>query len=175
MRSSAPRCGRVLREGFATFDDLRDKLIRETRMHSSGSDECAPRTSWSLMSSPHPNDDFAANMNARSRSLLRSNAHCRPLTSIPNRGQAPSSGNRRVDAKVGADRYRTSFAPETIATGRNERGQTRRKCREINGSKLCPAAHNGLVTGSSPADLPAFAALSISAGACSSSRPQLRL
>jgi hypothetical protein len=46
--------------------------------------------------------------------------------------------------------HRTSFAPETIATRRNKHDRTGRIVRKINAGDLCPAAHNGLVGGSSP-------------------------
>jgi hypothetical protein len=46
--------------------------------------------------------------------------------------------------------HRTSFAPETIATGRNKRDRTRQIFTKINARDSCPAAHNGLVGGSSP-------------------------
>ena len=46
--------------------------------------------------------------------------------------------------------HRTSFAPETIATRRNKHDRTCRIVRKVNAGDLCPAAHNGLVGGSSP-------------------------
>jgi hypothetical protein len=52
-------------------------------------------------------------------------------------------------AKASGD-HRTSFAPETIATRRNKHDRTRQILRKINASDSCPAAHNGLVGGSSP-------------------------
>jgi hypothetical protein len=52
-------------------------------------------------------------------------------------------------AKASGD-HRTSFAPETFATRRNKHNRTRPIFRKINASGSCPAAHNGLVGGSSP-------------------------
>jgi len=56
---------------------------------------------------------------------------------------------------VGKDRaertHRTSFAPETTYSKRDERDQIRTKHRKINETDLFPPAHNGLVAGSSPA------------------------
>ncbi|WP_298374406.1 hypothetical protein [uncultured Bradyrhizobium sp.] len=46
---------------------------------------------------------------------------------------------------------RTSFAPETTRTKRGECGRILQKRKKINGGGHYPAAHNGLVAGSSPA------------------------
>ncbi|WP_156434195.1 hypothetical protein [Bradyrhizobium retamae] len=48
-------------------------------------------------------------------------------------------------------RDRTSFAPETIQPKRNERDRIETKNSNINEADRYPAAHNGLVAGSSPA------------------------
>ena len=47
--------------------------------------------------------------------------------------------------------HRTSFAPETTSTTRNECDRFRTKAQENQGSRLSPPAQNGLVAGSSPA------------------------
>jgi hypothetical protein len=46
--------------------------------------------------------------------------------------------------------YRTSFTPGTTSTKRNEHCRNPTKCKEINETGRYPAAHNGLVAGSSP-------------------------
>jgi hypothetical protein len=67
-------------------------------------------------------------------------------------GRFPATDPRHHHAIEGfaQQRSRTSFAPETIATRRNEHDRTRQIFRKINTSNSCPAAHNGLVGGSSP-------------------------
>jgi hypothetical protein len=53
-----------------------------------------------------------------------------------------------VSSRAAKTPYRTSFAPETNASKRNEPDRFRMKTRKINKPDLCPTAHNGLIAGS---------------------------
>jgi hypothetical protein len=71
-----------------------------------------------------------------------------PANCISGRSPQPVRINRR--RRAGSADHRTSFAPETIVTRRNKHDRTRQISMKINASNSYPAAHNGLVGGSSP-------------------------
>src|SRR6267142_4831694 len=66
-------------------------------------------------------------------------------------GQYEADRGIRAKFKFRLRTNRTSFAPETTLPKRNERDRERPKRWKINKPYLYPAAHNGLVAGSSPA------------------------
>src|SRR5579862_7746501 len=64
---------------------------------------------------------------------------------------APNPARFIITKREGfAEHSRTSFAPETIATRRDKHRRTGQISRKINANDFCPAAHIGLVGGSSP-------------------------